>query len=532
MVFPPRFVSVDQAKVDLPNGGFRIVSEGHGTPRIEASNAAGEAYGRDQLENLRKSGRLPEGPYRIEEIPLFEERGFMLDISRCRVPGMSFLFRLVERLRRLRYNQLQLYTEHTFAYRNHEVVWKDASPLTAEEVTALDAHCRENHIELVPNQNCFGHMERWLRHPAYKHLAESPDGFVHPLIGPRPHGTTLFPSDESAVFVREILAELVPHFSSRKLNVGGDEPWELGQGRSRERVAEFGKAEVYREFLERILRIAADLGREPIFWADIVLEHPELVPLIPKEAIPAIWGYDADHPFAEQCALVSDAGFTGRFQVVPGTGSWNSWTGRLDDARENIRRAAGAGTRHRARGLVLTCWGDGGHQQPHATMYPGLVLAARESWAGNCDSTEGLAEAIDDVFYPDSCCKNGEALLAMGRIDGILKSGHPNRSFTHRVFFAEEDALAELAKMNAPEDIAKARRILGAIESPGLDPNLIFARDASLWALDWLQETADREDLRARLEDLKKSFTALWLSESRRGGLAESLSSFPQAGAR
>ena len=36
-------------------------------------------------------------------------------------------------------------------------------------------------MELVANQNCFGHMARWLKHEEYNARAESPDGWRTPL---------------------------------------------------------------------------------------------------------------------------------------------------------------------------------------------------------------------------------------------------------------------------------------------------------------------------------------------------------------
>ena len=53
---------------------------------------------------------------RIDDWPDFPARGVMLDISRDKVPTMATLFALVDLLAELKINQLQLYTEHTFAY--------------------------------------------------------------------------------------------------------------------------------------------------------------------------------------------------------------------------------------------------------------------------------------------------------------------------------------------------------------------------------------------------------------------------------
>ena len=65
---------------------------------------------------------------------MFEHRAYMLDISRDRVPTMETLKLIVDILARYRYNQLQLYTEHTFQYEGHEDVWEDSSPMTPREI--------------------------------------------------------------------------------------------------------------------------------------------------------------------------------------------------------------------------------------------------------------------------------------------------------------------------------------------------------------------------------------------------------------
>ena len=107
---------------------------------------------------------------------MFETRGYMLDVSRDRVPTMRTLRLIVDILARYRYTQFQLYTEHTFAYEGHESVWEEADPLTPMEIAKLQAYCEMQGIELVPNQNTFGHMERWLTNPKYNALAKFPKG--------------------------------------------------------------------------------------------------------------------------------------------------------------------------------------------------------------------------------------------------------------------------------------------------------------------------------------------------------------------
>ena len=65
---------------------------------------------------------------KIRDWPDFARRGVMLDISRGRVPKLETLLDLVERLADFKINEFQLYTEHTFAYRNYKSVWQSWGP--------------------------------------------------------------------------------------------------------------------------------------------------------------------------------------------------------------------------------------------------------------------------------------------------------------------------------------------------------------------------------------------------------------------
>ena len=122
-IFPPRRLAPDAPLRPLPQGGFRLHFANGECYRIEGADTPGEQYARDFLSALRAANHLPAGQCVLEDAPVFARRGFMLDISRDRVPAMDWLKWLVERLARLRYNELQLYTEHTFAYTAHRTVW-------------------------------------------------------------------------------------------------------------------------------------------------------------------------------------------------------------------------------------------------------------------------------------------------------------------------------------------------------------------------------------------------------------------------
>lgn len=408
-----------------PAGHYRLELT-PGQARLEFSDEQGRQSGLAtlaQLEAALAQGR-PVPAMRISDGPVLKVRGFMLDISRGRVPSRQALGKLVRILWLLKFNQLQLYMEHTFAYSGHETVWKGTGALNGDDLLWLDDLCARHGIELVPNQNCFGHMEQWLRHKAYKPLAECPDGFEHPHLGWRSSGSVLRPGPESAKFIDGLLAELLPHFRSGQVNIGCDETWELGQGASSSDVRERGSRAVFMEHLQRLLEVTRRHGRQAQFWADIFLgEENRPVPYLP-DCRPVVWGYEPGHPFAPALERLARAQYP--FLVAPGTSCWNSFGGRWETAAANIPEAVAACREFGGEGMLLTSWGDNGHGYPFAVMLPPMILAAAHAWSGSCPR-DARDAGLRLVFGWDAL-PTAHALLELGRIDSRAGTVETNMS--------------------------------------------------------------------------------------------------------
>jgi hexosaminidase len=385
---------------------------------LVAGDAAGAFYGVMTLVQMLRQceGALPAGE--IEDSPDFPSRGVMLDISRSKVPTLETLYDLVDLFSGWKINHLELYTEHTFAYENHREVWAQASPMTGEDILRLDVYCRERFIDLVPNQNSFGHMHHWLELPRYNQLAECPDGFELTWQGQTRQMPpfSLNPTDRRSVkFMGELFSELLPHFSSEKFNVGCDETWDVGRGRSSRAVEEKGAGRVYLDYLLGIYDLVKHHRRRMHFWGDIIIQHPDLVPELPKDAVVLEWGYEADHPFDEHGAEFARSGMP--FFVCPGTSSWNTIAGRTSNCLGNIRNATENGLRHGASGVLNTDWGDNHHTQYLPVSYLGFAAGAALPWCHETNRDEDFISALDlHAFFDEAC--------VMGRLSYDLGNAH------------------------------------------------------------------------------------------------------------
>jgi hypothetical protein len=361
----------------------------------------------------------------IRDWPDFPRRGFMLDISRGRVPTRETLLELADRLADFKINELQLYTEHTFARRKWRSVWAEWGAVTGADLRALDRRCRELGIDLVPNQNSFGHLREYLADPRLRPLAEIsepwPDGggtFYRYPSTLAPHHPGTLP------FLRALYDELLPNFTSRFFNVGCDETWDLGRGQSRAECERRGKGRVYLDFLLQLHREVTARGRRMMFWGDIILHHPELIPELPRDVIALNWGYEANHPFTEETAKFAAAGIP--FYVCPGTSTWMTLIGKHDNAFANLRAAARAGRASGAVGYLNTDWGDGGHPQPPAVSWLPILAGAALSWCEETfDERQLVPVASRDLFH-DSTGRAAAAALALGLAHRKLKFTAPN----------------------------------------------------------------------------------------------------------
>ncbi len=535
--------------------GYRLSITANGI-HIAGDDAAGAFYGVTTLVQLLQThgARLPL--LDIEDYPDFPARGVMLDISRDKVPTMATLYGLVDWLASLKINQFQLYTEHTFAYRRHPKVWAQASPMTAEQILQLDAYCRERFIELVPNQNSFGHMWRWLKLPEYAHLAETHEQVIEWLTEVP---FTLAPGDPGSLeLLISLYDELLPNFTSTMFNVGADETFDLGTGRSKADAEARGKGRVYLDFVLKIYEQVKARGRTMQFWGDIINQYPELVPEIPKDVIALEWGYEADHPFAEKSALFAASGVP--FYVCPGTSTWTTISGRTDNMKGNLRNAIENGLKYGAIGVLNTDWGDRGHWQQTPISYPGFAYGAALSWYAAGNTEVDLTAALNSFAFGDSAGVLGKIAYDLGNTyqepGVIVRNGNflhwiytipvgQMRSGWHRDLVG--DSAATLLNDNLLyENLHATVEYIDGVMKP-LDSAEIARPDADLLKREYRQAahmlrhgarrallqigdaSVSKADLLADLDALIEEQKALWLARNRPGGLTDSLAALEAA---
>ncbi len=337
----------------------------------------------------------------IADVPDIKCRGYFFDETRGRVLKLSGLKRMVDRISRYKVNQFQLYVEHTYLFRDLTEMWRDETPLTAEDILELDRYCRERHIELVPALASFGHLYMLLSTKSYGHLCEREDSWKEPFsFWDRMRHHTVNTADERTLpLIKSMLAEYGALFSSDKFNICADETFDLGSVKSKETALREGAHEMYIKFVNELCTFLTAHGKQPQFFGDIICRNPEYISRLPENTLCLTWGY-APMQREEECRLMAQAG--ARQYLCPGVCGWNQWVNLIENSYRNITRMCGFARKYQAEGILNTDWGDCGHVNDPEFSVPGMIYGACFSWNQEEIEFDEMNRQISHLEYGDS----------------------------------------------------------------------------------------------------------------------------------
>lgn len=337
----------------------------------------------------------------ICDFPDIRHRGYYLDETRGRVLKLDYLKKVVDRLCRYKINEFQLYIEHTYMFEGLSEMWRNETPLTAEEILELDRYCRERCIELIPSLASFGHLYMLLSTKTYGKLCELEDSWKHPFSfwDRMEHHTINVTDDRALPLIKGMLKEYMALFSSDKFNLCADETFDLGKGKSKAAAEEKGVHRIYIDYVKELCTFLTECGKVPMFWGDIICGEPELIRELPEETICLTWGYEKEQK-EDESRKMAKAGATQ--YLCPGVCGWNQWINRIEDSYQNIVRMCSYAGKYQAIGILNTDWGDFGHVNHPEFSVPGMIYGAAFSWNRETVSFEEMNRRISRVEYHDA----------------------------------------------------------------------------------------------------------------------------------
>src|SRR5690348_1365713 len=367
-----------------------------------------ETAARDARSSNSKSDYISElecPAVAIRDWPAMKWRGASVDISRGPIPTLEFMEKQIRTLAAYKLNLYGLYMEDVFTVKGNGI-FAPPNALTPEEITQLVTYATKYYVTIMPELETFGHLHNVLRYDAYSDLAETP------------HGAVLTPTlPGSYDLIGKLISEMAPLFPGPFFHIGADETNELGQGKTKDLIAQQGLGQVYLAHIAKLDGMLKSFENQMMFWVDITEKFPQLLPTLPKDLIAVVWTYDVKPDYDADLDPFKNAGLP--IFVSPGIGNWRKVYPDFNSGFMNIRNLTRDGQKYGAVGMLNTEWKDRG-EELGGMDWPGLIFGAACGWQAGESSVEQFMDSYDWAFYRNADHTFEDALNKLAGTNTLL----------------------------------------------------------------------------------------------------------------
>lgn len=389
-------------------------------------DGVGTIYYAEKYQFFRELGVFIQNAKEKSEFEIFEDTYFktkavMIDASRCGVPNVKSIKKIIDYLAAFGYNMIMLYTEDTVELESRPYFGYMRGRYTKEELMSVDDYAFEYGIEAIPCIECYGHMGKYLLWSEAFEIKDTDE-------------VLLAREEKTFEFLEELIKTVSSCYRSNRIHVGMDEAFTMGRGRFLDKHGFVPRFDVFNDYMDRLMEITNKLGLKPMMWSDMYFrgyyKEDGYVPEDTKERIPkdvqlVFWHYGEvpycdEYALRKHCELNRDVIFAG--------GLW-SWMGHFPEnnyAYDMTEFSLSACRKTGVKEMIVTIWTNDNAECDYFANLIGLSFSAEL-----CYNENVTKEELKSRF---EFCTGGDfnAFMDMSQYQNIFDEEHKYESFHDR----------------------------------------------------------------------------------------------------
>lgn len=188
----------------------------------------------------------------------FKEMGLMLDLSRGKVFTVDTIKKIATNAKAFGYTYINIYIEDLITLDDYPQFGYLRGKFSDSEIREIVSHCEQLGLEIYPAIQTLGHFEHFLRWEESNELKDT--GQVLNVLNKETHH-----------FLEALIKKCSSLFPSKKINIGMDEAFDLGQGTVLRSGNKMSQKELYTMHLNYVVDVCKQNGYENIkIWSDML----------------------------------------------------------------------------------------------------------------------------------------------------------------------------------------------------------------------------------------------------------------------
>ena len=332
------------------------------------------------VEQLRASDR----DFKISEEPQFTMNGAMFDISQGNAAiNVANVKKILDRMAVMGLNMLMLYAEDSFEIKEEPFFGYMRARYSFDEMKELDDYAYHLGIEMIPCIQTLAHLTDALKWDKFSDTRDDGD-------------TLLVGSPKTYELIDEIIRSASAPFRTKRIHIGMDEAWKLGQGEYLLKNGYRKKFDIMTEHLNKVMEITKKYGLKPMIWSDMYFragsktgDYYDTETLIPQSVIDktpkgvqlVYWDYYHDNESFYEDFIERHKKFGSDPIFAGGIWTWTGFSANYGVTITNTNAALNACKKEGIREVFDTIWGDDGTESNIYSNLLGLQLFAEHGYS-------------------------------------------------------------------------------------------------------------------------------------------------------